>query len=101
MLLHGFTNHALIHKEVISTARLTNDTIYSDLTPGLTTGCHYLLDYIRRQTIKDSNSVYLMRLTQFDKLKKAHLDYKDWILKYRLSLIRVKDAWMDLMDIVA
>ena len=25
--------------------------------------------------------------------------YKDWILKFRLSLVRVKDAWMDLFDI--
>ena len=41
-----------------------------------------------------------MRLTKFDQLKKAHLDYKDWILKFRLTLSRVKDAWMDLNDIV-
>ena len=43
--------------------------------------------------------MYLMRLTQFDKLKKGHLDFKDWILKCRLSLFRVKCAWMDYFDI--
>ena len=98
LLLHAFSHHALIHEEFIAMSSISDETVHSELTPGLTNGCHYLLEYIRKQTIKDSNSVYLMRLTQFDKLKKAHLDYKDWILRFRLSLIRVVDAWMDLFD---
>ena len=74
LLLHASKGHAVIYKEFLHSSKIFDKDMHSELTPGLTKGCQTILQYIRTQTIKDSNSVYLMRLTQFDKLKKAHLD---------------------------
>ena len=55
MLLHAFKGHAVIYKEFLQGGEIFDKEIHSDLTAGLTKGCQKILQYIRNQTIKDSN----------------------------------------------
>ena len=101
LLKHSMSGHALMWREFMEDSDLMKKGCFDNLRPGVTEGVKILLSSVKTHMIKDAKSVYLFRLTQFHRLKRAHMDFYDWMLKFQLAVKRLKDAWMDLVDLIS
>ena len=63
------------------------------------TGSEYFLTTIRQHYVKGVQNVFLYRLMQFMNMRRGRLDIKRWIAKFNLQRTRLRNAWMDLIDL--
>ena len=89
LLKNGLHGNAAVFKKFLSRELLRDPA----------TGVDYFLTQLRPQFVKGASNIFLGRLIVFMKLRRNDLSPLQWITKYQLHLLRLQEAWMDLLSL--